>query len=145
MLFKKEVEGVKKITDVNPPFEIEHTYFKIKESEYPFGSLLFKRLLESHQVIVLSLDDCKGDLAKYLAKFLFIDKKWEEVKQEETRKHEEQQKIEVKEEKKKEKKKQVEEKKIQKVKEVEEKKRKENVIIISDDEVEESVAKHLLG
>lgn len=145
MLFKKEVEGVKKITDVNPPFEIAHTYFKIKESEYPFGSLLFKRLLESHQVIVLALDDCKGDLRTYLSKFLFVDKKWEEVKQEETKKSEEKKKEEMKEEKKRERKKKTEEKKIQKVKEVAEKKRKENVIIISDDEVEESVAKHLLG
>lgn len=144
MLFKKAVGGVLRITDVNPPFEIVHTYFKIKESEYPFDSLQFKKLLESSQVYVLSFEE-GSKYKNILLKYMYVDKQLEETKVQQNEIHKKKQEEDEKKARIAIKTKHKEEKKKKQIKEKEELDKLKSVIIIKDEEIEENVAKHLLG
>jgi len=142
--FKKTVDDVIRITDTVFPVSIGNSYFKLQESNFPFDSLLFKEHLEVGTIFVVKMDtDIQKDY--YFKKYIKPDEKIEEVKRVEKEVHAEYQKEQEKKFKKEEQKKQKAVEKQVKKKEAEEKKRMENVTIISDDEIEESVAKHLLA
>lgn len=141
MQFIKNTEETLRVTDSNPPFQITHKYFKLRESDYPFDSLQFKELLQHGKVSVLKID--KG--FEFLSKYLVQDEQIEAVKKEEKTKHDKRQKEEEKKHIKITKAKEKAEEKKEFEKQEAERKRLENVVIIKDTDIEDSVAKHLLG
>ena len=143
MLFKKQVAEDLKITDTKDSCNIHNTYFKFKESNYPFDSLQFKQYLETGKVIVIDTNGFKNgqDWEKYMVKDEHIEKVKEEDKKVFEKKQKEDKKVADKEAKRLEK---IADKKFKEKKKAEEKALK-NVIVIQDSEVEESVSKHLLG
>jgi hypothetical protein len=144
ILFKKCVPETLLVTDAKNVFKITNTYFKFRESNYPFDSLQFSEYLKTQRVVIVQIGE-NFPHAELFEKYLVKDEYVEEQKEEQKVIFEEKVKQDKLLEDKEQKKREQSEKKEEEARLKKELERKNNMIVIDDSTIEENVSKHLMG
>lgn len=143
ILFKKNFEGIEKITDISNPIYIEHQYFGFTDNNYPYDSNQLKNLLLNKRINLISINEDSryySDLSHFLVED--VQHQEEKIAKEEAKKQYEEMLKQIQ-QRKEEKLRKQEIEKEKEIKKAEKNKKVKKVKIVTGEDISKSITENL--